>query len=288
MRQSILEAQQKAEEQYNKLYSDIQLAQAKAEIEANLYATKKAIDNRYSGSSYSSGNRGTLGSSSTISSSSGNSSGSIGTYGAEVYSNGMSYTQRKDKFQAKYDNGEFASDMEAIAEVYANFDETERASVLKSVMGGMTEKQAEKIYKDGYANIVLQALADEYGELTDSNRINYESEIVGLADAGYISEEIVELLDKEMEQITMYNKTVKLYMEQEDKVLKFVSEFENNSALKKAMKKTTLSSQLEIAENNAESLISELGQERYNKLIEMLREREDEIREILSNKGIDW
>lgn len=263
MREAIDEAERQANEQYNKLYSDIALAEAKAEIEAKLYATKKSLDAQYK-------TTGTTNSSTT-------------SNGATVYSG--TDTDKKKTIKQKYDSGEL-DDAGAIEEIYANFDSNKVASVLSDILG-MTEKEAQEAYQTNYSNKIFDELKNTYGELNEENRANYEAEIVALADEGYLNEDVINMLDKQIKASLEFNEIYNTISGLLDDYIKTANE-SNKKAIRKIIESNAWSKQLEKYEEKRAGLVETFGQDNYKKLIDMITQKEDELYRILDEKGVDW
>ena len=263
MREAIEEAERQATEQYNKLYSDIALAEAKAEIEAKLYATKKSIDAQYK----------------TI----GTTNSGTTSNGATVYSG--TDTDKKKTIKQKYDSGEL-DDAGAIEEIYANFDSNKVASVLSDILG-MTEKEAQEAYKTNYSNKIFDELKNTYGELNKENRANYEAEIVALADEGYLNEDVINMLDKQIKASLEFNEIYNTVSGLLDDYIKTANE-SNKKAIRKIIESNAWSKQLEKYEGKRTGLVETFGQDNYKKLIDMITQKEDELYRILDEKGVDW
>ena len=267
MRDAIAEAERQSNEQYNKLYSDIALAEAKAEIEAQLYATKKSIDAQYKTTSTSN----IFGTSSTSSS------------GTTIHSG--TDTNKMKTIKQKYDNGEL-DEVGAIEEIYANFDSSKVAGMLSDILG-MTEKEAKEAYKSGYANNILAELEKTYGNLTTENRVYYESEIVNLADEGYIDEETVSILDKKMNSGLEFNDIYNTISNLLDNYINTANKSDKKT-IRSKIESNAWSKQLEKYEEKRVDLVKTFGQENYKKLIDMITQKENELYAILDEKGIDW
>ena len=265
MRAAIDEAERQANEQYNKLYSDIALAEAKTEIEAQLYATKKSIDAQYKTTSTNKGN-------------------ALGNGTSESYGSDWSYTDKKDAILAKFETGEI-DEAGAIEEIYANFEPNEIPKALKAIVG-MTEKQAQNAYKIGTANNLMNKLAETYGDLTEDNREYYESEIVALADEGYIDESMVDILDQQIKNGLEYNKLYATYVQTLDRQIKDAKEYS-----KKELKKRNFERQSDVLakySTGENGLVAKFGTEKYEALKNMIDKKEQELSAILDEKGIDW
>lgn len=265
MREAIDEAERQATEQYNKLYSDIALAEAKAEIEAKLYATKKSIDSQYK--------TGNTSQPSGISSSN------------DVTKYSGTDSDKKKIIKQKYDNGEL-DEIGTIEEIYANFGSDKVAPMLSEILG-MTEKEAQDTYKNGYASNLLGKLSETYGGLTEENRAYYESEIVALADEGYIDEETVGILDKQIKASLEFNDVYNTISKLLDSYITTANE-SNKKVIRKKIESGVWSKQLEKYEAKKTDLIKTFGQENYKKLIEMITEKEEKLYAILDEKGVDW
>lgn len=175
--QAIEETKRKTEEMYNQLYTDIALAEAKAKLE---YTYDLLLKNN-----------------------GGSSTTTTDQSGTTVYSNEMSDTDKKKVIQQKYDSGEI-DDVEMIAEIFANFDETKRGVVLSDLLG-MTEKEAMDYYNENIVSTALKALQDSYGILTEQNRAYVENEVIIAIDNGTITAEIGEALLDEIDKDIKFN-----------------------------------------------------------------------------------
>lgn len=259
MRAVIDEAERQANEQYNKLYSDIALAEAKAEIEAKLYATKKSID------AQSTSNKGNA----------------LGSGSSEVYGSEWSYTDKKDAILAKFETGEI-DEAGAIEEIYANFEPNEIPKALKAIVG-MTEKQAQDLLDNNLINDIIESLKNETGEITEDNIAVFDAYVTkGINDGIYTKEfggDILAEVDAEL----MYNQLLNHYIDTINENINFVQ-----NAKKSHVKKASISKQTERIENNQEDIIEKIGAERYNALLQKVQIAEEELSSAFDEKGLDW
>lgn len=251
-REAIQEAEREAQSQYDKLYSDIKLAEAKANIEANLYQTKKSIDNQYGGTNKTSNKD-----SSTI------------------YNN-VSDSDKKKIIKTKYNNGEI-SELEAIEEIYSNFESSKVGGVLSDILG-MSEKVAKERLINGYANELVGSALDTYGEITKENVDYFDKYAVDLYNAGEIDETTLEETLKVIDQGLGYNNLKETYLAVMDSHIKEAKKLSKKELEKKDYKRTTV----------AEDLLEKVGRTYYDKLEALVKEKEKELEEVLKEKGIDW
>lgn len=251
-REAIQEAEREAQSQYDKLYSDIKLAEAKANIEANLYQTKKSIDNQYGGTNKTSNKD-----SSTI------------------YNN-VSDSDKKKIIKTKYNNGEI-SELEAIEEIYNNFESSKVGGVLSDILG-MSEKVAKERLINGYANELVGSALDTYGEITKENVDYFDKYAVDLYNAGEIDEATLEEMLKVIDQGLGYNNLKTTYLTVMDSHIKEAKKLSRKELKKKDYKRTTV----------AEDLLEKVGRTYYDKLEALVKEKEKELEEVLKEKGIDW
>lgn len=255
MRKAIQEADQEATSQYNKLLTDIKLAQAKADLEIQTYASKKAIDNAYKNTSNSSNKT----SDSTT-----------------KYDSNISDSDKKKIIKSKYKNGEI-SELEAVKEIYNNFESKKIGGMLSDILD-ITEKEAEELLNNGYANELLASAFDTYGEITDENVGYFDKYALDLFENELIDETTMEEMLTVIDQGLAYNTLKNDYIAMMDSRIRRVKKLSEKELEKEDFSRTTVDASLE----------EKLGKVYYNKLEELVKEKEKELTEALKEKGIDW
>lgn len=259
MRKAIQEAEQEATSQYNKLLTDIQLAQAKAELEVQTYASKKAIDNGYN-----------------------NTNGSTSNFSNEIsnsttkYDSNISNEDKKKIIKSKYKNGEI-SELEAVKEIYNNFESKKIGGMLSDILD-MTEKEAEELLNNGYANELLASAFDTYGEITNENVGYFDKYALDLFENELIDEATLEEILNVIDQGLAYNTLKNDYTVMMDSRIRRVKKLSEEELEKEDFSRTTVDTDLE----------EKIGKTYYNKLEELVNEKEKELEKALKEKGIDW
>ncbi len=266
-REAMQEVQAQTQKKYDELYTDIQLASAKADIEAELYAKKKAIDAQY---------KTTISGGTTI-----DSNGNI--VDVEPSSNlaGMSDTDKKTTIKQKYKNGEYNSDYEAIIDIYSNFEAKKVPAILSSIMG-ITEKQATDIIKNEAVNADMDLLRNEFGSITEANREQVESAILIALDNKNLDEATADKLLEEVEKEIKYNDFLTRYI---NGIQQEINILNNSEKIKKSLRKS-LENRKPVLEGIDHSSL--IGEERFELLKEAVEAKELELAEALRNKGVEW
>lgn len=259
-REAIEEAELNATEQYNKLLTDIQLAQIKADLEVQVYSRKKAIDNNYSGSN-NSGN-------------SNKTSDSTTKYGSNI-----SDSDKKKIIKTKYENGEI-DEVEAVKQIYNNFDKKKVGGMLSDILD-MTEKEANELLDENYANSLLQSAFDTYGEITNDNVAYFDKYVLDLLEAGEIDEETSEDMLKVIDQGLGYNVVKNDYESLRNIQISQVKKSSEKELKNKEYTRADITSQ-------EEELVEKIGKPNYDKLTKFVEEKEKELEEALKEKGIEW
>lgn len=254
-RKAIQEAELEATKQYNKLLMDIQLAQARADLEVQVYASEKAIDNRYSG----------------VNNSSKKTSDSTTKYDSNI-----SDSNKKKIIKTKYSNGEI-DEIEAIKEIYNNFESKEVGGMLSDILD-MTEKEAEELLDNDYANGLLTSAFDTYGEITNENVSYFDKYALDLFNDGLIDEATLEDILNVIDQGLGYNTLKTDYTMMMDSRIRRVNKLSKKELEKEDFSRTTVDADLE----------EKIGKTYYSKLEELVKEKEEELAEALKEKGIDW
>ena len=197
MREAIQEAEQEAQSQYNKLLSDIKLAEVKAQLDQGTYAYKKNIDAQYK--------------SSTTKTSSGNST---------LYDDDVTDSDKKKIIKTKYTNGEL-DELGAIEEIYNNFDTSKIGGMLSDILG-ITEKEAEELYNEGIVNEYMSQMSAELGELTNNNMKQYDAYVTELLDKEYIDENFANTLLKNIDEELMYKRYLHHYLQEIQDQIEYV------------------------------------------------------------------
>lgn len=254
-RKAIQEAELEATKQYNKLLMDIQLAQARADLEVQVYASEKAIDNRYSG----------------VNNSSKKTSDSTTKYDSNI-----SDSNKKKIIKTKYSNGEI-DEIEAIKEIYNNFESKEVGGMLSDILD-MTEKEAEELLDNDYANRLLTSAFDTYGEIANENVSYFDKYALDLFNDGLIDEATLEDILNVIDQGLGYNTLKTDYTMMMDSRIRRVNKLSKKELEKEDFSRTTVDADLE----------EKIGKTYYSKLEELVKEKEEELAEALKEKGIDW
>lgn len=255
-----LDYQYGIQEYADKASIDISKARTKANINVSEYAQKQAIASQYKNS---------------------------GTGSSKIYGGGTKYEgTAKNIKELISDNYEKTRNLnQAISDINTNFPKSaDRAKAYKDILD-MTEDEA---YELG----IFNTLEETYGELTDATELAYLSGIAELGDQG-LDDNMVKVLSDKVEAKLKDNSDFKnIYSTYEKMLNQRIDNVKdkNKKAIQDVIKsgawgdeKTSVSS-----ENNSAQFINKYGEEKYNQLITMIREKEEEISRILKNKGIDW
>lgn len=269
-RETMETAQQKAQERYDELMSDIAL-----------YEAKKKIDATYS----------------TTSDSSGGSTSSD-------YS-GMTDTDKKTTIKTKVAQGEL-DDYGAIKEIINAFPEAKRTAMYSNILG-ITQKEAEEIYIDGQAKELLTELENEVGNTTYRNMDNILAGIEIFEEAG-MPEEIIKSMKNQANISAGFNDLSEKIIKPLNTISTLIESVEQNKLTAKQLEKilkgkevklndgatykldTSIARSTELLEDEAEKLKSVYGNELYNTLYTELSNTESEIETKLEKLGIkvDW
>ena len=288
MREKIQKAEQEAQSQYNKLLSDIKLAEVKAQLDQNTYAYKKKVDAKYS-------------------------SGAFLNIGGTKY-NGTNTNNKNAIAKAYETKTKTASEtlLDAITnsvDKNGNIKDSNVTAIVEAVFKDKGDK-ADTSYTKTLKNLE-EALITEtislFGEINNETKDDALKWIADLYENGYfnftggdtVTNNLIDRIEAGIAENgedlktyqdyeKNYNARLKSYMEQEEKVLEFVTNFKNDRALKRALKQRELPSQLKYVYDIEETLIEQMGETNYNLLVEKLKEKESEISQILEEKGIDW
>lgn len=260
MRESIQEAEQEAQSQYNKLLTDVKLAEVKAELERSTYAYKKSVDAQYNNST------------TTKTSSSG-----ITQYGSNV-----SDSDKKKMIKTKYENGEI-DELGAIEEIYQNFDTSKVGGVLSDILG-ITEKEAEEIYNSGVVEEYMSQMEAQIGDkLSNNNYKKYEAYVLALLDGGYIDKDFAKTLIKNIDKQLMYNRYLHHYVQEIEDQIEYVQNAKSN-----VLKKQNFAKRTKLVANREEEIKKAVGETRYSQLLEEVEKAEQELTNAYKEKGIDW
>lgn len=288
MREKIQKAEQEAQSQYNKLLSDIKLAEVKAQLDQNTYAYKKKVDAKYS-------------------------SGAFLNIGGTKY-NGTNTNNKNAIAKAYETKTKTASEtlLDAVTnsvDKNGNIKDSNVTAIVEAVFKDKGDK-ADTSYTKTLKNLE-EALITEtislFGEINNETKDDALKWIADLYENGYfnftggdtVTNNLIDRIEAGIAENgedlktyqdyeKNYNAKLKSYMEQEEKVLEFVTNFKNDRALKRALKQRELPSQLKYVYDIEETLIEQMGETNYNLLVEKLKEKESEISQILEEKGIDW
>lgn len=256
MREAIQEAEQEAQSQYNKLLSDIKLAEVKAQLDQGTYAYKKNIDAQYK--------------SSTTKTSSGNST---------LYDDDVTDSDKKKIIKTKYTNGEL-DELGAIEEIYNNFDTSKIGGMLSDILG-ITEKEAEELYNEGIVNEYMSQMSVELGELTNNNMKQYGAYVTELLDKEYIDENFANTLLKNINEELMYKRYLHHYLQEIQDQIEYVQK-------SKKLKNSNFARQTNLIAKREEEIKKAVGETRYNQLLEEVQAAEQELENAYKEKGIDW
>lgn len=256
MREAIQEAEQEAQSQYNKLLSDIKLAEVKAQLDQGTYAYKKNIDAQYK--------------SSTTKTSSGNST---------LYDDDVTDSDKKKIIKTKYTNGEL-DELGAIEEIYNNFDTSKIGGMLSDILG-ITEKEAEELYNEGIVNEYMSQMSAELGELTNNNMKQYDAYVTELLDKEYIDENFANTLLKNIDEELMYKRYLHHYLQEIQDQIEYVQK-------SKKLKNSNFARQTNLIAKREEEIKKAVGETRYNQLLEEVQAAEQELENAYKEKGIDW
>ena len=256
MREAIQEAEQEAQSQYNKLLSDIKLAEVKAQLDQGTYAYKKNIDAQYK--------------SSTTKTSSGNST---------LYDDDVTDSDKKKIIKTKYTNGEL-DELGAIEEIYNNFDTSKIGGMLSDILG-ITEKEAEELYNEGIVNEYMSQMSVELGELTNNNMKQYGAYVTELLDKEYIDENFANTLLKNIDEELMYKRYLHHYLQEIQDQIEYVQK-------SKKLKNSNFARQTNLIAKREEEIKKAVGETRYNQLLEEVQAAEQELENAYKEKGIDW
>ena len=317
MRDAIAEAERQANEQYNKLYSDIALAEAKAEIEAQLYARKKSIDAQYKTTSTSniSGTSSTSSSGTTIySGTDTNKKKAI----ADAYKLGEKTASQTigDAIGNSIDkDGNVQdADVKAILEETFGDEATSYEETLTNISNALANEVVElfgeinETTKDaaivwlgslndkGYFDFVggdtiITNLTDKFEKgLSKSGedlKTSQEFDEIYKAYQNILQTRIdtVKNIENQYKNI-MGNDTNKTIFNSKPLINVWDSDKYANDSLEDTVEswETILDS---INEKSAE-LTNKYGTDNYNKLVDMINDKEEELKEMLKEKGIDW
>lgn len=264
MRKAIQEAEQEATSQYNKLLTDITLAEAKEAI-SNGYKVIQADGSINVQSNMLSNKKSSTSNSSKKTSDS-----------TTKYDSNISDSDKKKIIKTKYSNGEI-DEIEAIKEIYNNFESKKVGGMLSDILD-MTEKEAEELLDNDYANGLLTSAFDTYGEITNSNVAYFDKYVLDLLEAGEIDEETSEDMLEVIDQGLGYNTLKTDYTMMMDSRIRRVNKLSKKELEKEDFSRTTVDADLE----------EKIGKTYYNKLEELVKEKEEELAEALKEKGIDW
>lgn len=256
MREAIQEAEQEAQSQYNKLLSDIKLAEVKAQLDQGTYAYKKNIDAQYK--------------SSTTKTSSGNST---------LYDDDVTDSDKEKIIKTKYTNGEL-DELGAIEEIYNNFDTSKIGGMLSDILG-ITEKEAEELYNEGIVNEYMSQMSAELGELTNNNMKQYDAYVTELLDKEYIDENFANTLLKNIDEELMYKRYLHHYLQEIQDQIEYVQK-------SKKLKNSNFARQTNLIAKREEEIKKAVGETRYNQLLEEVQAAEQELENAYKEKGIDW
>ena len=256
MREAIQEAEQEAQSQYNKLLSDIKLAEVKAQLDQGTYAYKKNIDAQYK--------------SSTTKTSYGNST---------LYDDDVTDSDKKKIIKTKYTNGEL-DELGAIEEIYNNFDTSKIGGMLSDILG-ITEKEAEELYNEGIVNEYMSQMSAELGELTNNNMKQYDAYVTELLDKEYIDENFANTLLKNIDEELMYKRYLHHYLQEIQDQIEYVQK-------SKKLKNSNFARQTNLIAKREEEIKKAVGETRYNQLLEEVQAAEQELENAYKEKGIDW
>ena len=256
MREAIQEAEQEAQSQYNKLLSDIKLAEVKAQLDQGTYAYKKNIDAQYK--------------SSTTKTSSGNST---------LYDDDVTDSDKEKIIKTKYTNGKL-DELGAREEIYNNFDTSKIGGMLSDILG-ITEKEAEELYNEGIVNEYMSQMSVELGELTNNNMKQYDAYVTELLDKEYIDENFANTLLKNIDEELMYKRYLHHYLQEIQDQIEYVQK-------SKKLKNSNFARQTNLIAKREEEIKKAVGETRYNQLLEEVQAAEQELENAYKEKGIDW
>lgn len=227
--------QKEIDNKYNELYSDVALAQAKADIDVNTYERKKKIDQLYSGTKKTTSNL-------------------------------------KKELSQKLKSNEI-DEVTAIQEIYSNVDENEIGAVLSDVLE-MTEEEAKKYYNENLAVSLFNELKKEYNNVTPDNRITVEKEVIQALDNGNITEEIAEEILTEIGKEVQYNDLLTAYINAINERLKLVSQYNKKELKGITFHKTVIDPKLEeVIGKERYSILIESVKEAENELKRALQNK---------------
>lgn len=269
-RETMETAQQKAQERYDELMSDIALYEAKKKIDAT-YSTTSNLSGDSTSSDYS----------------------------------GMTDTDKKTTIKTKITQGEL-DDYGAIKEIINAFPETKRTAMYSSILG-ITQKKAEEIYIDGQAKELLTELESELGNTTYRNMDNILAGIDIFEEAG-MPEEIIKSMKNQANISAGFNDLSEKIVKPLNTISTLIESVEQNKLTAKQLEKilkgkevklndgatykldTSVARSTKLLENEEETLKNVYGNELYNTLYTELSNAEIEIENKLEELGIkvDW
>lgn len=267
-REAIEEAQQKTQEKYNELMSDIELYKAKKRIDAQYSTTTKSqsVSSNYTG---------------------------------------MSDTDKKTAIKAQYEAGEI-DEYEAVNAIMSNFSEAKQSAMYYNILG-ITSKEAEKIYIDGQAKELLTELENKVGNATYRNMDNILNGIQTFKDAG-MPDEIIESMKKQATVLAGYDDLSTKVAKPLETMNSLIESVNENKLTKKELEKilkgkevklsdgatykldTSVARSTKLLENEEEKFKEVYGEQIYSALYDELSNIENEIESKLKELEIkvDW
>ncbi len=267
-REAIEEAQQKTQEKYNELMSDIELYKAKKRIDAQYSTTTKSqsVSSNYTG---------------------------------------MSDTDKKTTIKAQYEAGEI-DEYEAVNAIMSNFSEAKQSAMYYNILG-ITSKEAEKIYIDGQAKELLTELENKVGNATYRNMDNILNGIQTFKDAG-MPDEIIESMKKQATVLAGYDDLSTKVAKPLETMNSLIESVNENKLTKKELEKilkgkevklsdgatykldTSVARSTKLLENEEEKFKEVYGEQIYSALYDELSNIENEIESKLKELEIkvDW
>ena len=190
--------------------------------------------------------------------------------------NGKTTANWKKEIEQKLENGEI-DEVGAIQEIYSNVKNSDIPGVLSDVLE-MTENEAKEYYKQNIALSLFNELKKEHENITQDNRQAVEQEVINALDNGNITNEIAEQILAEIEKEVQYNDLLDTYLNAIAERIKLVSQYDKKQLKKITFHKTVIDPKLEDV----------FGEEKYNVLIESVKEAEKDLKNALKSKGIEW
>lgn len=310
-RKAIQEAELEATEQYNKLLTDIQLAEATEAIsnghkviqdDGSINVQSSMLSNKSSSSTFSTTKTNGL----NIANGS-NSSDSTGTENNGFIKYEGATANKKNSIVNAYAIGARSASQTLGDAIYNSIDEktgelnnADLEAILYATFKG---NETDATYQTALDNM-SKALADEiesaYGEITEDNVDNALTTAVNLYDSLFMftgSDTVFDKLTDDIQARVSKNTKTKAdnqsfetlekgYETYYDDLISNANQFKSKKELKEIF--NDLERKSTSLEKDKEKLIKVYGTTKVNALITMVEQKEDELAKILKNKGVDW